>query len=98
VTVVFSDLPFWPAALRLDQAAAYCGLSATTFAAICPVKPIEFTRSARGRRWLRVRLDAWLAPLDTNDPETGSVRRTFGDRIGASPGRVRLRRRRERVA
>ncbi|MCC8958564.1 hypothetical protein H8B02_35630 [Bradyrhizobium sp. Pear77] len=32
-----ADLPFWPAALRQDQAAAYCGLSVATFVAICPV-------------------------------------------------------------
>lgn len=44
------DLPFWPAALRLDQAAAYCGLSTDTFKELCPVKPIEFTQSPRGRR------------------------------------------------
>ncbi|WP_439406412.1 hypothetical protein ACNJX9_34050 [Bradyrhizobium sp. DASA03076] len=32
--IEFSDLPFWPAALRLDQAAAYCGLSVPTFSAV----------------------------------------------------------------
>lgn len=60
-------LPYWPAALRLDLAAAYCGLSVDIFKAICPVKPIEFTGSSRGRRFLRASLDAWLASLDPND-------------------------------
>ncbi|MCK1493476.1 hypothetical protein IVB14_24385 [Bradyrhizobium sp. 180] len=91
-----SDLPYWPAALRLDQAASYCGLSVDTFKKICPVKPIEFTQSTRGQRYLRARLDAWLASLDKNDPETGSVRRRFGDMLGKSPEPiVRRRRRRE---
>ncbi|WP_084801456.1 hypothetical protein [Bradyrhizobium sp. Ec3.3] len=89
-----TDLPYWPAALRLDQAAAYCGLSVPTFSAVCPVKPIEFTQSSRGRRWLRARLDAWLASLDKNDPETGSVRRRIGDMIGKSPEPILRRRRR----
>ena len=41
-------LTVWPAALRLDQAADYCGLSVDVFKAVCPVKPIEFTQSTRG--------------------------------------------------
>ncbi|MGY4355526.1 hypothetical protein ACVWZR_004572 [Bradyrhizobium sp. i1.3.1] len=93
--IEFSELPFWPAALRLDQAASYCGLSVGTFKEICPVKPIEFTQSARGNRYLRARLDAWLASLDTNDPETGSVRRrVFGDMLGKSSKPIMRRRRR----
>lgn len=90
-----AELPYWPAALRLDHAAAYCGLSVPTFTAVCPVKPIQFTQSGRGRRWLRARLGAWLGTPDTNDPETGSGRRTFGDVIKAAPepGRRRHRRR-----
>lgn len=91
------NLPYWPAALRLDQAAAYCGLSVPTFAAVCPIKPIEFTQSSRGHRYLRARLDAWLASLDTNDPETGGIRRSFVDMISASPEPIRRRRRREQT-
>ena len=33
----------WPAALRLDQAAEYCGLSVDTFKEVCTVAPIQFT-------------------------------------------------------
>ena len=73
----------WPAALRLDQAAENCGLSVPTFAAVCPVKPIEFTQSSRGQRYLRARLDEWLDRIDPNrevsrEPE----RRKIGDMIG----------------
>jgi len=59
-------LTLQPATLRLDQAAAYCGLSVEVFKAVCPVKPIEFTRSSRGHRWLRIKLDDWLASIDPN--------------------------------
>jgi hypothetical protein len=48
----------WPAALRLDQAAEYCGLSVDTFKEVCTVAPIQFTESSHGRRWLRARLDS----------------------------------------
>lgn len=88
------DLPYWPAALRLDQAASYCGLSVDTFKKVCTVEPIEFTRSTRGHRYLRARLDAWLSSLDKNDPETGSVRRRFGDMLGRSSQPISKRRRR----
>jgi hypothetical protein len=64
-----------PATLRLDQAAAYCNLSVETFKAVCPVKPIEFTKSSRGHRWLRVKLDEWLASLDPNGATSPAVKR-----------------------
>lgn len=92
-----SDPPYWPAALRLDQAATYCGLSVPTFAAVCPLKPSEFTQSSRGRRWLRARLDVWLDTLDPNHPRTGSVRRTFGDMLSKPPEPTRRRRRHEQT-
>jgi hypothetical protein len=63
----------------LDQSAAYCGLSVDTFKEKCPVKPIEFTESPRGHRWLKVRLDDWLSSIDPNT-STSSVRR-FGEKI-----------------
>lgn len=70
----------WPAALRLDQAAEYSGLCVETFKAVCPVKPIEFTQSTRGRRYLRVSLDAWLSSLDPNAQL--SPTRRFGEKLG----------------
>jgi hypothetical protein len=64
---------YWAAALRLDQAAAYCGLCVETFKIVCPVKPIPFTGSSRGNRWLRVKLDEWLASLDPNGATSPAV-------------------------
>jgi hypothetical protein len=74
------SLPFWPAALRLDQAGAYCGLSVDTFKQVCPVKPIQFTLSTRGNRYLRASLDVWLASLDPNT-QTVVTRRKIGDLV-----------------
>jgi hypothetical protein len=75
-------LPYWPAALRLDQAATYVGLSVDTFKEICPVKPIPFTTSTRGNRYLRASLDNWLVSLDQNETNSTPTRRRIGERIG----------------
>lgn len=77
------SMPYWPAALRLDQASAYCGLSADTFKKVCTVAPIQFTQSSHGRRWLRTRLDEWLDSLDPNAARSEPVKRRLADRIGA---------------
>ena len=58
-----APLPYWPAALRLDQAAAYVGLSVDTFKEVCPIKPIHFTQSTRGHRYVRASLDGRLEAL-----------------------------------
>lgn len=84
---VFSELPGWPAALRLDQAAAYCGFSPAKFKEICPVKPVAFTESTRGARYLRVRLDSWLASLDPDGQS--SPERRFGEKINGGQGEAR---------
>jgi hypothetical protein len=73
-------LTVWPATLRLDQAAEYCNLSTETFKKECPIKPIEFTESSRGHRYLKVRLDEWLSSLDPNGSTPSAVRR-FGEKI-----------------
>jgi hypothetical protein len=75
-------LPYWPAALRLDQAAAYVGLSVDTFKEVCPIKPIHFTQSTRGHRYLRASLDNWLVSLDQNGPNSAPTRRRIAERIG----------------
>jgi hypothetical protein len=75
-------LTVWPAALRLDQAAEYCGLSVDIFKDVCPIKPIKFTLSARGNRWLRASLDSWLCSLDPNAQQSPVARRRIGERIG----------------
>lgn len=64
-------LNVWPAALRLDQAASYCGLSIEKFVRVCPVLPIPLADG----RWLKIRLDewqqalpdGWTAETDNND-------------------------------
>lgn len=81
------SLPYWPAALRLDQAAAYSGLSVDTFKKVCPIKPVSFTASAKGERYLRTRLDEWLANLDPNKESTPG--RKFGERINGGQGEAR---------
>jgi hypothetical protein len=70
---------FQPAAFNLADAAAYCALSVPTFEKVCPVKPIAFTDSTRGNRYLRVRLDEWLLTLDPNGAQP--VARRFGERL-----------------
>ena len=74
------ETPHWPAALRLDQAAAYSGLCVETFKAVCPIKPIAFTQSTRGHRYLKTSLDAWLSSLDPNAQI--SPTRRFGEKLG----------------
>jgi hypothetical protein len=78
-----NELPWPPAALRLDQAAAYCGLSIDLFKEKCPVKPIEFTVSTRGHRYRRAALDEWLASIDPNVQTAPKPTRIWGDKIGA---------------
>lgn len=77
-----TTLTVWPATLRLDQAASYSGLSVDTFKSVCRVKPIEFTQSPKGHRYLRVRLDEWLSSIDPNVPGSPVGRRRLGERAG----------------
>jgi hypothetical protein len=70
----------WPAALNLAEAAEYAGLSVPTFKQVCPLRPIAFTESTRGERYLRARIDEWLASLDPNKTSLGG--RKFGEKLG----------------
>lgn len=87
MTAAAREFPYWPAAMPLNQAAAYCGLSVDTFKEKCPVKPLSFTDSTRGHRYLRQRLDEWLYSLDPN--RTLSPPRKFGDRLNGGQGEAR---------
>ena len=78
-------LTIWPAALNLAQAAEYSGLCPETFKSCCPVKPIQFTQSTRGHRYLRASLDRWLASLDPNGATSPTGRR-FGEKINGGQG------------
>lgn len=69
-----------PAAMKLKQAAEYCSLSEDLFRRVCPVRPIEFTDTAWGKRYLTKRLDEWLETLDSN-PNGGSIHQ-FGEFAG----------------
>ena len=71
-------LHFVPAAMERGTAAAYCGLSDTTFA-----KEVQEGRAPRPRKlsdrrvcWLRAELDAWLISRPVSDlappPNTGA--------------------------
>jgi hypothetical protein len=100
-------LPYWPAALNQKMAAAYRGLSVDTFTTVCPVRPIAFTNSTWGHRYLRQRLDEWLLSLDPNKPAGGirledffdatpKPKRRFGDALGGDNTTHQQRRRRRR--
>ena len=87
MTDELNRLPYWPAALNKKLAAAYCGLSTDIFTSVCPVKPVSFTNSARGERYLRQRLDEWLASIDPNGQS--APKRRFGDRLYGGEGAAR---------
>lgn len=82
-------LPYWPAALNHKMAAAYCGLSIDVFKQVCPVKPIAFTSSSRGERYLRQRLDEWLLSIDPNKQNAAPTRRKIGDKLYGDRGEKR---------
>lgn len=63
-------IPDWPAALTQQEAATYVGLSTTAFVDACPVQPVCLTKTTRGNRYLRERLDEWLRSLDTGTNPT----------------------------
>lgn len=78
-------LPYWPAAMDLKTSAAYCGICVDTFRTVCPVKPLRYTDSVRGERYLRQKLDEWMLSLDPNKEDT-MPRRRFGDRLNGGQG------------
>ncbi len=64
-------LPDWPAAMRVEMAAAYCGMSESAFkqhkTRPKPVRPTPKTVV-----WLRADLNRWLEAL-AKDPENGEA-------------------------
>lgn len=83
-------MPYWPGALNHKMAAAYCGVSVETFKKICPVKPMQFTGSKWGERFLRQRLDEWLLSIDPNSTVTTLKIEDF---FGSNPPSKRQRKR-----
>jgi hypothetical protein len=78
------ELPYWPAAMNMKMAAAYCGLSTDTFKELCPVRPLQYTQSTWGHRYLRQRLDEWMLSIDPNVKQSSVVK--FGDYFNGDKG------------
>lgn len=88
MTAASEKLPYWPAAMDLKSAAAYCGVCVETFQKVCPVKPLQFTQSTRGARYLRQRLDEWLVSIDPNK-QTALPKRSLVEQLYGGAGEVR---------
>jgi hypothetical protein len=52
-----------PRLLTKAQAAAYCGVSAATFEAVCDVRPVSLGNSKRLERFDTRELDLWIDSL-----------------------------------
>lgn len=59
-------LPHWPRLMGLDVAAAYCGISASTFELRVGVEPV---RLGSRKLWDKKRLDAWIDGLSDAGPQ-----------------------------
>jgi len=57
--------------MRLDEAAFYCGISAPTFAAVCPVVPVSLGPGKRLRRYDVRLLDKWIDDLRAKEASHG---------------------------
>lgn len=55
--------------MKEEDAACYCGMSVDEFRQKCPARLALAGPARRGRRYLRDRLDAWLASLRSNEEE-----------------------------
>jgi hypothetical protein len=71
--------------MDLKTASAYCGCCPETFKKVCPVKPLRYTDSTRGERYLRQRLDEWLASIDPNKQSAGP-KRSLAERLYGGHG------------
>ncbi|MBS7810500.1 helix-turn-helix transcriptional regulator [Roseococcus pinisoli] len=96
-------LPYWPRALREPLAAAYVGLSGSTFRQVV-VPAVPAVRLTTGRvAWLREDLDAWLDKLkppaldshrlaaDAPHPEIPNVRDAIAAGLAALSSKRRAR-------
>lgn len=52
-----------PRLLTRKEAAAFCGVSVTTFTALCPVRPISLGYGKRLERYDIRALDSWIDTL-----------------------------------
>lgn len=63
-----SNRGVFPRLLTRQQAAAYCGVSVSTFVGACPVKPIALGHGKRLERFDRLFLDKWIDSLSSAVP------------------------------
>ena len=75
------QLPYWPAALNVYEAASYVGLSLTEFERCCRVQPVIIPGAQTPERYLRLRLDEWLFGLEKGPHNLG----TLGDNRSSDP-------------
>jgi hypothetical protein len=75
-----------PRMLDKTTAAAYCGVTSATFAAVCPVKPHPPIGGAI--RWDRNELDKWLDRRTQGKADRPSKAEILGrlDNVGAAQG------------
>jgi hypothetical protein len=64
-------LPYSARLLTRAQAASYCGISVTTFSALCPVQPIALGKDKRLERFDVVALDNWIDRISTAGASCG---------------------------
>lgn len=60
--------------LNLKDAAAYCTLGVDTFKRACPVQPVRLRPGARGLRYDKHKLDAWIDTLKEEGAEAPTPR------------------------
>jgi hypothetical protein len=67
------DTPTTEILLTQEAAAAYCGMSVDEFEARCPGTLAVAAPRQKGLRYLRDRLDTWLASLRTPQEEAAPL-------------------------
>lgn len=68
-----------PRLLTKSQAAAYCGLSVSTFGGVCPVRAIALGEGVRMHRYDVREIDAWIDSFKSERPSGTSILRELLD-------------------
>ncbi|KQS74188.1 hypothetical protein ASG25_01880 [Rhizobium sp. Leaf384] len=72
-----------PRLLTKSQAAAYCGLSVSTFSGVCPVRAIALGEGVRMHRYDVRDLDTWIDSFKRGESTGESVLRAALDRLSS---------------
>ncbi len=72
-----------PRLLTKSQAATYCGLSVSTFGAVCPVRPIALGEGVRMHRYDVRDVDVWIESFKSGEPAGKSALRAALDRLSS---------------